>query len=288
MKKKKVLLLLAVFVLSVSLIGCQNDATDETGGVVDEEVEEDSSEENEVIDVGVSFFPMKDILLLIEDDLAEDGYDLNIEEFSEYQTPNNLVKNEELDANMIQHDYFLQQFNEANDSDLVTVQPIYHATFALYSKDYEDVDEIPEGTSITMPDDDTNFSRGLYLLGQAGLLTFKDGKTVGLTVEDIEENPKDLKFDDQVPLTSLAQKYTETGIAIMYPTYAKSLELEGDEERLYVEEQDEVTEDYAISLVSREDNKDSEMIETLIKHIKTDKVREFLVDEYSWASKPAF
>ena len=271
---KKILLALSILVLSVSLIGCTSTET---------AINEDSE-----IRVGVSFYPMKDILLLIEDDLKEDGYSLKIEEFADYQTPNNLVKSNELDANMIQHDYFLQSFNQSNDADLVTVQPIYHATFALYSKDYESLDEIPDGARITLADDATNFSRSLYLLGQAGLLTFKDGKTVDLSLEDIESNPKNLDLEDQVPLTSLAQRYTETELAVMYPTYAKSLELVGDEERLYVEKQDNVTENYAISLVSREDNKDSEKIKTLIKHVTSDKVREFLIEEYSWASSPAF
>jgi len=231
---------------------------------------------------------MKDILDLIADDMKEDGYDLKVNEFTDYQAPNNLLNNKELDANMIQHDYFLQSFNEANDSDLVTIQPIYHATYALYSKEYTSIDEIPDGAVITLADDATNRSRALYLLGQAELLTFKDNKTVGLTLEDIESNPKNLKLDDQVPLTSLAQKYAETGMAVMYPTYAKSLELEGDEQRLYVEKQDDVTKNYAISLVSRKDNQDSPEIKALIKHLTSDKVRQFLIDNYGWASSPAF
>ncbi|NLY46949.1 MAG: ABC transporter substrate-binding protein [Tissierella sp.] len=269
---KKFLLILSIFILSISVLGCETS----------------TSNDNNEINVGVSFYPMKDILTLIEDDIKEEGYELNIHEFSDYQAPNNLLNNKELDANMIQHDYFLQSFNQANDSDLVTVQPIYHATFALYSMDYTSIDEIPDGASITLPDDSTNLSRALYLLGQADLLTFKDNKTIGLTVDDIESNPKNLQLDDQVPLTSLAQRYTETGLAIMYPTYAKSLELIGDEQRLYVEKQDHVTKDYAISLVARDDNKDSEEIQVLIKHVTSDKVRQFLIDNYDWASSPAF
>lgn len=269
---KKILIALTIFVLSISLIGCGAAAPDD----------------NNEINVGVAFYPMKDILLLIKDDLKEEGYDLNIHEFADYQAPNELLKSEELDANMVQHDYFLQSFNKANNSDLVTIQPIYHATFAIYSKDYDTVEEIPNGASITLPDDSTNLSRALYLLGQADLLTFKDNKTTELTIDDIVSNPKDLKLDDQVPLTGLAQRYTETGLAIMYPTYAKSLELVGDEQRLYVEEQDDVTKDYAISLVARNDNKDSEKIKSLIKHLTSDKVRQFLIDEYDWASSPAF
>lgn len=281
---KKTLLVLMALVLVVSAVGCGGTpSTDDKETPVT-----DNNGENEEINVGVAFYPMKDILLLIEDDLKEDGYDLKIHEFTDYQVPNELLVNEELDGNMIQHDYFLQSFNEANDADLETVLPIYHATFALYSQDYTDIDDIPEGTSITLPDDATNLSRAIYLLNQAGLITLKDDKTVDLTIDDIDSNPKDLKFDDQVPLTNLAQRYTETGFAIMYPTYAKNLELTGDEERLYVEKQDDVTEGYAISLVSRNDNKDDEKIKALIEHITTDKVKQFLIDEYDWASSPAF
>ena len=252
------------------------------------ETEAIAGNQEETLDVGVAFFPMKEILELIEEDLASDGVTLAIHEFSDYQTPNNLLKDGELDANMIQHDYFLQSFNEANDTDLITILPMYHAIYALYAKDVETVDEIPEGTAITLPDDATNRSRALYLLGQAGLLTFTDGKTTGLTPEDIEENPKNLDFYDQVPLTSLAQRYTETGFAVMYPTYAQSLALEGDEERIFTEEQDEVTKDYAISLVSRADNKDSAAVRALMEHLHSDKVKQFLIDEYGWASEPAW
>lgn len=39
-------------------------------------------------------------------------------------------------------------------------------------------------------------------------------------------------------------------MAVMNPTYARSLGLEGDEQRLFVEKQDEVTEGYAISFVT--------------------------------------
>lgn len=245
--------------------------------------------DNKKIAVGVAFYPMKDILQLIEGEIKEEGYELVIHEFSDYQTPNALLKDHELDANMIQHDYFLQVFNRANQTDLVVVQPIYHATFALYAREYESLDELPEGVSITIADDSTNISRSLYLLGQAGLLTFKDNKTTYLTIDDIDTNPKNLQFNDRVPLTSLAQRYEETGLAIMYPTYAKSLQLEGDAERLYVEKPDEVTsQGYAISMVARQDNKESEKIKLLIKHLTTDKVRQFLLDNYSWASSPAF
>lgn len=48
-----------------------------------------------------SLLPEDEILKLIKDDMKA-GYDLKIHEFTEYQTPNNLLLHEELDGNMIQ------------------------------------------------------------------------------------------------------------------------------------------------------------------------------------------
>lgn len=247
-----------------------------------------AKKEEHILDIGVSFFPMKDILELIEEDLEKENIKLNIHEFSDYQTPNNLLKDKELDANMIQHQYFLEAFNTANNSDLKVIMPIYHATFALYSKELLNLDDIPEGAMITVADDATNFTRSLYLLDQAGLIEVDKSDLSNLTEDDIISNPKNLDFSDKVPLTSLASRYVETNLAIMYPTYAKSLELQGNEQRLFTENQDTYTEGYAISLVSRTDNENEAKIQSLMKALNSDKVRDFLIENYDWASKPAF
>ena len=263
--------LLSILVVLLVLVGCSP-----------------KQAENDVLDVGVSFYPMKDLLLLVEDDLKEAGITLNIHEFSDYQTTNNLLKDGELDANMIQHHYFLQAFNNANDADLEVIMPIYHATFTLYSVNYTELDQIPDNATITLADDATNLSRSLYLLDQAGLIEVDKEKSTSLTLDDVTSNPKNLNLTDQVPLTSLSQRYVETELAVMYPTYARNLELEGDEQRLYVEVADEVTEGYAISLVSRSDNKDEEKIKKLMDALNSDKVRDYLIENYDWASTPAF
>ncbi|HHT55775.1 MAG TPA: ABC transporter substrate-binding protein [Acholeplasma sp.] len=266
---KKILSVLVLVLFGVLLVSCNT-----------------KSEKD--INVGVSFYPMKDILHLIEDDVKEAGYNLVINEFSDYQTVNNSLLHGELDANMIQHEYFLNAFNSANNANLKIVAPIYHATFALYSKDYDSLDEIPNGATITLPDDATNLSRAIYLLAQAELITLKGDKTTELTLDDIETNPKELDLTDQVPLTTLANRYLETELAIMYPTYARSLNLEGNAERLYVEKQDDVTPGYAISIAVSNEDKDSAKIKLLIDLVQTEKVRQFLIENYSWASSPAF
>src|SRR5690625_3181075 len=169
---KKMFLIFTTLLLSIILISCS------------------ASIKEDEIHVGVAFYPMKDILLLIEDDLKEEGYKLKIQEFSDYQVPNNLLDKKELDANMIQHEYFLNEFNKANKTTLKIKMNIYHATFALYSSLYKSLDDIPDGSEITLPNDATNLTRAFYLLDQSGLIKLKDNNKNILKKNDILENNK--------------------------------------------------------------------------------------------------
>src|SRR5690554_6781376 len=236
--------------------------------------------------IGVSFFPMDEVVELIEEDLKDAGFNVKIIYYSnDYVTPNVQLKDKEIDINLIQHFYFMEEFNEAQNANLVLAQPIYHATFALYSPEYTNVLEIPtdEKVTITLPNDATNLRRAINLLYLAELIDLPEDKVGNATLDDILPTSR-VNFNfDLVPLNTLSQRYLETGLAIMYPTYALDLNLEGDEQRLFVEPQTDFTNGFAISAVAREDNIDSEFIQKFIELVTQDKVRDLLVEKYSWA-----
>lgn len=268
---KKLLSIVFIFVTSLSLIACQNTKSEKD------------------IYVGSSIPIVTAILNEISEDISDVGYNLIIEQYSDYVAPNMALAANEIDANLLQHGVYMNNFNNANDTDLTVVLPLYHATFALYSKEYTEISEIPNGAEIVLPDDDSNFSRGLYLLSQAELITLnEDSNKYALTLDDVLENPKNLDFSKRAPVNTIATFYDEVGLAIMYPNNAQSLELEDGEQQLFVEMEDDVTLGLAISLVARQDNKDSDKINVLIDALKTDKVRNYLNENYGWASNPAF
>src|SRR5690554_798252 len=268
---KKVLSILFIFITSLSLIACQN-----------------TNSENDIV-IGSSIPIVTEILNEIKEDIAKEGYNLVIKQFSDYVAPNMALASKELDANLLQHGVYMNNFNNANNTNLTVVLPLYHATFALYSKEYTEISQIPNGAKIVLPDDASNFSRGLYLLSQAGLITLnEDSNKYALTLEDVLENPKNLDFSKRAPVNTIATFYEEVGLAIMYPNNAQSLELEEGEQQLFVEKEDDVTLGLAISLVARTDNEDSDKIKVLIEALTTDKVRDYLNEHYGWASNPAF
>ena len=66
----------------------------------------------------------------------------------------------------------------------------------LYSNSVHSVQDVPEGATVSIPNDPTNGGRALALLAKAGLITLKDGVGFKATVADITSNPKNIKIQE--------------------------------------------------------------------------------------------
>lgn len=254
-----------------------------------------AAQAQEVIRLGVSFFPFHsadatqpDLLAAIAPELAAAGYTVEKTVFLNYAEANPALANGEIDGNLIQHRLYMEIFNARAGADLVIAKPVYHATFALYSGVYADLASIPEGETVIIPGDGVNTARALLLLQSAGLITLRDGVTYEATPADITDNPRRLEFT-QAPLTATAGAYDEAGrrLAVMYPTYARALALEGDAERLFIEERNEITDGYAISFAARAEDLEGPKTRAVAKALGSEAAAEWLRDNYGWASSPA-
>ena len=74
-------------------------------------------------------------------------------------------------------------------------------------------------------------------------------------------------------------------LVVMTPAYAAPLNLTPKSDALLTEG---VENDFAISLVAREDNVDSEMIQKLAEVMTSEEVRKFLEENYDETAIPAF
>ena len=106
-KMKKTLAVLLAAVLVFALAGCGGDSSDgKTSG---------SSESGmTTITVAANPTPHAEILNAVKDQLAEQGIDLQVKEYTDYVMPNNVVEDGTVDANYFQHQSYLDDFNEQN------------------------------------------------------------------------------------------------------------------------------------------------------------------------------
>lgn len=246
--------------------------------------EETAQEDNEITVVAQTT-PMTDVVEIAAENI-EEPYTVKLVEVADNIQYNEAVFNDEADASFAQHEPFMEQFNEESDADLVAMEEIYNAIVGFYSPVYDSIDELEDGAEVAIPSDPTNEARALMILDEAGIIKLADDVTFEASVDDIEENPKDLQFT-HVDLLNLSASY-EDGIPLVfnYPTYIEPIGLT-PEDAVLLEDDDENT--FALRVVAREGNADSDKIKALNKAFTSQEVYDFLDDLAEKAHlEPAF
>lgn len=228
--------------------------------------------------------PMTDVLEIAKELLAEEEIDLEVVEMSDYIQPNEAVANNEIDATFSQHVPFMEQFNTNTDSNLTAVQPIYFANFGLYADGYDSIDDLPNDGTIGIANDPSNIERSLLLLAAHGLIKLNEKTGDRYTVEDIQADSHNYRFEN-AEISALSRLYEDVDSVIMNPTHASHLDLSPAEDALITETEDS---QFAITLVAREDNADSVLIQKLAEAMTSEQVREFLNNREGGAAVPAF
>lgn len=264
--------LLTVFLASILLLAACGKTNDEEVNTTDDQ------EKNNPIEIRVASLipPMTDMLEIAKPLLKEDGIEMEIVILGDNVQPNDALANKEVDANFFQHPPYMEQFNEANDSNLVVAQHVYHAILGAYSNKYDSIEELPEGATVAIPNDSSNLARALQLLEKGGLITLAEGAGLEATQKDIIENPKNIKITE-IDLLMLARSIDDVDLVTMLPAYAEPLGLTPVNDSLI----DEGESEFPISLVAREDNIDSEAIKKVAEHLSGPEVRAFIEENFS-------
>ncbi|MEZ7172389.1 MetQ/NlpA family ABC transporter substrate-binding protein [Sporosarcina sp. OR05] len=273
---KKLVLLAAMLMLVLAACGKEKDTN--------EAPKTEGTDEKVTLKVASLIPPMTEILELVKPQLAEEGIDLEMVVLGDNVQPNTALAAKEVDANFFQHVPYMEEFNRNNDANLVPITPIYFANYGVYAKDYSSMDELPEGAVIAMANDVSNIDRSLALLAQQGVITLKEKTDTYYTKADITDNPKNYTFEE-VDLLMLARMYDDADAVIMTPAYAAPLGLTPKSDALLTEG---VENDFAITLIAREDNKDWEPIQKLAEAMTSPEVRKFLEENYDETAIPAF
>jgi len=143
--------------------------------------------------VGATPVPHAELLNLIKSDLAEQGITLKILEFTDYVQPNSALISGDIDANFFQHIPYLNS-NDDWTAKLSSAFGVHIEPFGLYSEKFVNVNDLPNGASIAIPNDPTNGGRALLLLQSNGLIKLRDDAGLNATSRDIISNPKNLRF----------------------------------------------------------------------------------------------
>lgn len=281
MKKGLFVLILA---LTTILVACSNDNNKNNNNGNENNAANNNDAEAQVIKVAAVESPMTDVVEIAKELLAEENITVEIVEMSDYIQPNEALENKEVDATFSQHVPFMEQFNNNTGASLKEVQPIYFANFGLYAREYDSIDELPDDVTIGIANDPSNVDRSLLLLESHGLIELNETDADFYDLKDIKEGSSNFKFE-QAGIASLAPLYDDVDAVIINPTHASHLELTPADDALVTEKEDNK---FAITLVAREDNADSDLMKKLAEAMTSEEVREFLNAREGGSAVPAF
>lgn len=261
---KKFIAIILALTLTLALAACGNSANDKT------------------IKVGATPAPHAEILEVVKDILAEDGWTLEIVEFNDYIIPNTSLEDGQLDANYFQHITYMNNFNVENGTHLVSAAGIHYEPFGLYAGKCDSLENLADGARIAVPNDATNEARALLLLEQVGLITLKEGVGIDATKSDIVENPKNLElYEIQAELVPTTLE--DVDLAVINGNYAIDAGLKIADALATEAADGTAAQAYINVLAVKEGNENSEKIQALVKALMSQKVKDFIDEKYDGA-----
>ncbi|NLZ45330.1 MAG: metal ABC transporter substrate-binding protein [Clostridiales bacterium] len=243
--------------------------------------------ERKEIKVGVCAGPYEDLFKdAIEPALKEKGYKIEYVQFSDYVQPNNALADKEIDVNLFQHSTYLKNFSTEHKLDLVHITEVPTAAMGVFSEKLKSIDDIKDGATVAIPNDDTNLSRALRVLAQTKIITLNpDVDPSVATVKDISENPKNLKFQE-VSAEILPTVLDSVDIAVINGNYAIGAGLKLTD-AIYNEV---LGEGYFNVIAVRTEDKDSQFSKDITSIVHSDEFRKIVEDaskQYSAFGKPS-
>lgn len=131
--------------------------------------------------------------------------------------------------------------------------------------------------TIAVPNDATNEARALLLLESKGYIKLKDGATITATVNDIAENPHNIKFQE-IEAAQLPNALKDVDYAVINSNYAIEAKLNPVKDSLAIEGSSSA---YSNILAVKEGKEKTDAIKALKAALESKEVADFIADKYN-------
>lgn len=244
-----------------------------------------SSTASKPLKVGVTAGPHAEIMDEVKKVAAKDGLNIEVVEFNDYIQPNMALAQGDIDANSYQHQPYLDQMVKDRNLPLVSVAKTIIAPMGVYSKKVKNLNDLPQGATIAIPNDPTNGGRALLLLQKQGLITLKAGTSANTaTPQDIVSNPKNLQIKE-LDAAQIPRSLADVDAAAINTNFALNAGLMPSKDALALED---ANSPYANVIAVRQQDKDNPAIQKLIKAYHDPEIKKFIEAHFQGAFLPAW
>lgn len=210
---------------------------------------------------------------------AEEGIEVELVNFTDYQQPNPALSTGQLDLNQFQHLLFLANYNVSANDDLAAIGSTLIYQLALYTtKGYTSPEEIPDGAQIAIPNDATNQARALLVLQSAGLIELTGGGNALSTPAEVDKEASRVQVVP-VDANQTAVQLQSLDGAVINNTFATDAGLDPTEAIFSDLDDPEQARPYLNVWVARADDADNPVYAQLIEIYHRDEVIGQLLDQ---------
>jgi len=238
-----------------------------------------AAQQTQTIRIGATPGPHAQILEAVKPIAATKGLDIKIVEFSDYVVPNAALAAGEIEANSFQNQPYLDNQKADRGFKLETVAQTVNFPIGLYSKKHKSFDALPNGATISIPNDPTNGGRALLLLRDKGLIKLKDNVGYKPTPLDITDNPKKVKFVE-IEAAQSPRVLDDVDAAVINTNYATQAGLDPVKDPIARENPKGP---YINILVVRSEDKDKPWVKALVESYHTPEVKKFIEEKFKGA-----
>ena len=164
-------------------------------------------------------------------------------------------------------------------SSLLALTLVLALAFAFTGCGSSGGDDAASEIEIAVPNDTTNEARALLLLQDNGLITLKDGAGITATVQDITDNPHNIKFQE-VEAAQLPSILQDVDYAVINSNYALDANLNPVKDALLTEGSSSA---YGNILAVKEGNEQTDKTKALVAALESQQVADFIASEYDGA-----
>ena len=220
--------------------------------------------------------------------LAKDNIKLELVKFADYSLPNRALNDGEIDLNAFQHYAYLNKDVESNGYKIEAIGETIVAPLGVFSNKIKDLSELKDGDTIAIPNDATNGGRALKVLEAAGVIKVNPAAGYTPTLNDITENPKNIKFEE-VEAANTASLLPDVAAALINGGHAIDNGLNPKTDSIYLEKVEGGSENpYINVIVARTEDKDNANYKKVVEYFRTPEVAQKIEEVYKGAYLPTW
>lgn len=273
--KKITAVILAAAAALAAVAGCGTSSGDASGsaGAADTE----NSGEARTIKLGLTGVIYEDIWNPIKEQLADEGINLELVQFSDFSLPNDALNSGEIDMNAFQHHAYFNNDVEKNGYEITAIADTFVIAMNLYSEQISDVSELKDGDTIAIPDDASNGGRALKLLESAGIITLSAEAGANPTVADIESYSVNVEIEE-LGAANIPSVAADVTAAVINGNYALDYGIDPDTAIYNETEYDD--DSYFCLIAVRSDEADDPDYQRIVELFQSESTKQIFEDTF--------